>query len=304
MSGLSGVTALAVGADAPGPSGFACALLSSGTVECWGINWDGELGEGTLLGPETCNNLPCSTTPVAVSGLSGVTGIAAGQRFACALLSGGTVDCWGSSFYGQLGNGTSTGSTTPVAVSGLSGATAISAMGDFACALLPGGTVECWGDNEWGQLGDGTSTGPQTCGPPSGSRSCSMTPVAVSGLSGVTAIAAGGAHACALLSGGTVDCWGANFFGQLGSGTSSGPETCNGMACSTTPVAVPGLSGVRAIAAGGSESCALLTGGTIECWGDNTFGELGIGTSTGPQKCMYGNMPSPCSPTPVKVSGL
>jgi len=243
------------------------------------------------------------------------TALAAGSGFACVLRSGGTVECWGNNYDGELGNGTSKGpqscdyvpyacSTTPVGVSGLSGVTAIAAGNADGCALLSSGTVECWGDNEWGQLGDGTSTGPQTCGPPSGSRSCSMTPVAVSGLSGVTAIAAGGAHACALLSGGTVDCWGANFFGQLGNATSSGPETCNGMACSSTPVTVPGLSGVRAIAAGGSESCALLTGGTIECWGDNTFGELGIGTSTGPQKCMYGNMPSPCSPTPVKVSGL
>jgi alpha-tubulin suppressor-like RCC1 family protein len=119
----------------------ACALLSGGTVECWGYN----IGNGTST---LCNGTNvCSSTPTAVSGLSGATAISVGGQSACALLSGGTVECWGN---------------TPVAVSGLSGATAISVGGQSACALLSGGTIECWGSNDEGQLGNGTTTNSST----------------------------------------------------------------------------------------------------------------------------------------------
>jgi alpha-tubulin suppressor-like RCC1 family protein len=74
---------------------FACALLTGGSVQCWGYNNDGELGDGTATGPQTCSGIPCSLTPVVVSGLSGVTAISAGTNAACALLSGGSVECWG-----------------------------------------------------------------------------------------------------------------------------------------------------------------------------------------------------------------
>jgi alpha-tubulin suppressor-like RCC1 family protein len=297
VSGLSGVTSIAAGQS------HTCAVLSGGTVECWGDDTDGELGDGTGAGTETCNGQPCSTTPVAVPGLSGVTAITAGDYFTCALLSGGgTVECWGFNYHGQLGSGsTAPESATPVAVSGLSGATAISAAFDHACALLSGGTVECWGNNSVGELGTGTNTGPQTCG----NAACSTTPIAVSGLSGVTAVAAGGNSTCALLSGGTVECWGDNSYGELGDGMITGPQTCPGDdPCSMMPVAVTGLSGVTAISVGGDQVCALLAGGSIKCWGGNEIGELGNGTSDGPQTCTVGGNPNACSGTPVAVSGL
>ena len=199
-------------------------------------------------GPSSCSesgtSSGCALTPVAVSNLSGVKAIAAGGSNTCALLSGGTVECWGSGNYGELGNGTTTTSSTPVVVSNLSGATAISVGETHACAVVSGGAVECWGDNQYGELGDGTSTGPSTCS----SEPCSTTPVAVSGLSGATAVAAGDYHDCALISGGTVQCWGSNDDGQLGDGTSAGPSTCDYLACATTPVAVSGLTGAVAIA--------------------------------------------------------
>ncbi len=190
---------------------------------------------------------------------------------------------------------------TPVAVSGLSGVIAISAGAAGTCALLTGGTVECWGDNTYGELGDGTSTGPGTC--LGGTSACSTTPVAVSGLSGVSAIAASESHTCARLSGGTVSCWGDNEAGELGDGTNTGPQKCSGASCSTTPVAVSTLTGATAVTAGFLGSCALRSGGSIECWGDNEYGGLGIGTSTGPQTCTA-NVDVSCSTTPVAVSGL
>jgi len=170
-----------------------------------------------------------------------------------------------------------TNSSTPVAVTGLSGATVISVGEDSVCALLSGSTIECWGDNEYGQLGNGTTT--------TNACECSTTPVAVSGLSGATAISAGYESSCALLSGGTVECWGDNNVGQLGNGTT----TTTGCYCSTTPVAVSGLSGATTISAGYDAACALLSGGTVECWGYNDEGQLGNGTTTN-------------SPTPVAVT--
>ena len=162
---------MAVGSISAGYD-FTCALLTGGTVECWGANQFGQLGNGTTTGPDTCNAPDgCSTTPVAVTGLSGVTAISAGYGSACALLMGGTVECWGDNEYGELGNGTTINSATPVAVMGLSGVTAISAGFESACALLTGGTVECWGDNQYDALGNSTAD----------AQTSSSMPVAVTG---------------------------------------------------------------------------------------------------------------------------
>jgi alpha-tubulin suppressor-like RCC1 family protein len=179
---------------------------------------------------------------------------------------------WGDNSAGELGNGTLSASTTPVAVGGLSGATAISAGGRHALALLSGGTVMAWGDNTFGQLGNGTTS----------SNHDAENPVAVTGLTGVTQVSAGGEHSLALLSNGTVMAWGDNGDGQLGNGTT---------ASSDVPVAVTGLTGVTAVSAGNLFSVALLSNGTVMTWGYNGNGELGDGT--------YNN-----SDVPVAVTGL
>jgi alpha-tubulin suppressor-like RCC1 family protein len=115
---------------------------------------------------------PCSTTPVVVPNLGGVTSISAGSDVTCALLSDGTVDCWGRNYEGELGDGTTNDSYTPSRVSNLSGVTAVSSDDGHACALLSNGSLQCWGQNAYGQLGDGTTSGTSFC-------HCSVTPVAV-----------------------------------------------------------------------------------------------------------------------------
>jgi len=298
VSGLTNATAISAGGD------FTCALLSGGTVKCWGDNELAELGAGGSTGPDTCGSFPCAEKPIAVAGLSGVEAISAGDVFACALLSGGTVECWGYNDDGELGNGTSTGpdacgtsacGTSPALVSGLTGVAAISAASNSACALLSGGTVKCWGDNLFGAVGDGSSTGPATC---KSTDPCATTPVAVPGLSGVTALSGGLAN-CALLTGGTVECWGTNEDGELGTGT-TGPGACGAYACSTAPVVVTGLTGVTSIAAGNDHVCVIASGGAVECWGYNALGDVGDGTSTGPDTCGSG----PCAAAPAAVTGL
>src|SRR5258708_892082 len=142
-------------------------------------------------------------------------------------------------------------------------ATAIAASPhDHVCALLVDGTVECWGSNAAGQLGNGRTDS-------------SLLPVPVQGLRNATTVVAGNTHTCALLTNGTVECWGEQA--MLCAGAAGGLDNC-GLPCSMKPVPVVGLSGVIAIAAGSTHTCALLSGGTVQCWGDNLSGELGDGT--------------------------
>jgi len=240
VSGLtSGISAVDAGTS------FACALTSAGAVKCWGYNIEGQLGDGTMTNSTTpvqvsgltsgisavgagyerscalttAGAVKCwgvlgdgntqSSTPVQVPGLtSGVSAISVGTDDACAITSGGALKCWGINDWGQLGNGTMTPSSTPVQVSGLtSGVAAVSAGFDSTCAITSAGALKCWGHNAQGQLGEGSTTD-------------SSTPVQVSGLtSGVAAVSVGAADACALTTPGDVKCWGSNFVGQLGDGT-------------------------------------------------------------------------------------
>jgi len=196
-------------------------LLSDGRVACWGYNNEGELGIGQTSGPDTCGApyVQCSKTPVAVHGIRNAIEIGVGGLSSCALQSDGRIDCWGGAW---LGNGIATGSATPLAVSGVTDATAIAVGQRTSCALLFGGSIECWGNDEYGYLGNG---GPFDV--------TALTPVSVSGITNAIAISAGGGLTCVLLSGGSINCWGINYFGQLGNGT---------ITDSLIPVPVSGIS--------------------------------------------------------------
>ena len=248
-----------------------CALLSDGTVECWGDNGFGQLGDNGVSGSS-------SLTPVNVTGVTGATAITAGIHHTCAMLSDGTIKCWGSNLSGALGDGTVDDSSTPVVVNGgfalpTNGATEVTGGGFYTCAVLSDGTVKCWGYNNEGQLGDGHKPYPS---------STPMTVwedvdgIGINPLSEVTAIAASEYHTCALLSDGTVKCWGLNGAGELGNGTNADSDTPVDVL--STPGGDP-LSGATTIAVGYEHTCALLSDGTVRCWGDNEYGQLGNGNN-------------------------
>ncbi|MBI3802582.1 MAG: IPT/TIG domain-containing protein [Nitrospirae bacterium] len=195
--------------------------------------------------------------------------LAAGVGHTCAVLSEGTVRCWGENSFGQLGNGSTAPSSVPTRVRGIGSATAVAAGTAHTCVLLSEGRVACWGDNSAGQLGNGTNTG-------------SALPVEVTGIRDAATITAGRHHACAVLSDGATMCWGSD----------ADPPGSGGNYDSTTPVRVGGRAGSAATEiAGESHTCALFSEGAVSCWGDNTFGQLGNGSSAG-------------SPTPVRVGDI
>jgi alpha-tubulin suppressor-like RCC1 family protein len=251
VKNLSDVIAIAAGGE------HSLALLGNGTVEAWGANDRGQLGDGNT----TDRNIP-----VVVPGLTGVRAISAGDQFSLALLANGKVKAWGDNSEGELGDGSLKTSDVPVPVNDLSGVTAVAAGGQHALALLGNGTAMSWGDNEADQLGDGQDVSTQPL---------STVPVAVSGLSGAVAVAAGYQHSIALLNTGAVVAWGDNGFFQLAQ-----PQGYpGGFADSDVPLAVAGFSDATAIAAGGLFSLALLSNGTVAGWGDDAFGQLGDSTT-------------------------
>ena len=236
-----------------------CALRQTGTITCWGGNRDGQLGNG-----QSGDNAD-SSVPVAVLNITDATQITASGWHTCALRQTRTITCWGNNWFGQLGNGQSgddAHSAVPVEVTGITDATAITASGGHTCALRQTGTITCWGHNEHGQLGNGQS------GDNADSTVADSTvPVAVLNITDATQITTGSNHSCALRQTGTITCWGSNGRGQLGNGQSG--------YISTVPGAVLGITDATQITAGGDHTCALLQTGTITCWGENIYGQLG-----------------------------
>ena len=281
----------------PGPGGASVGLDGTG----------GQDGLGSTAREEPVGGSPATGGISAFGGASqnqlAVTEISAGTSVSCALITDGTIRCWGANESGQLGNGTTTSSSVPVTVTDITNAIYVSASNHFACASLADGPVVCWGDNAYGQLGNGTTNSPvpiRVTGVSSALTisssafySCALLKTELAscwgyfefgqgGLYGMPAIAvaAGGTAACGLSADGTIRCWGENIYGELGN---------NGVA-SGTPVS--NISNAVAIAAGSEAfNCTLIQGGAVQCWGDNQTGVLGTDAGT---KSM----------TPVAIPGI
>lgn len=244
-----------------------CSVMDNGTVQCWGMNKYGQLGDGTITN---------SANPIPVKGLrEGVRLMTIGGDHSCVTYKDDdTTWCWGQNKYGELGDGKfNPGSLVPVEVKGLPSPPVKFAAGLWhTCGVLQDGATWCWGHNEEGELGNGAK------------GFGSSKPVQVKGLpSTPVELTAGLFHTCALVKDGSTWCWGEGKYGQLGNGTT---QTL------PTPKPVVGLSrNPTHLVAGGFHTCATFADGTMWCWGQNNFGQLGNGSTTDSAK-------------PVKVEGL
>jgi alpha-tubulin suppressor-like RCC1 family protein len=261
-----------------------CAWLEDDSTFCWGDNERGQLGNGTttssaqpravfgigatptalsvgddascalIAGGASCWGEGFDSTPVSVAD---VVDISRGDAHVCAVNADKTVACYGDNDNYQLGDGTQTMQVAPgVPAEGITNAVEVLTRGDSSCAVLGDGTARCWGLNADGRLGVG-NTNYQI-----------HTPTAIMGLSDVMKLAMGWEASCALKSDGTVWCWGANYFGQVGDASYQ---------MRSAPVQIAGLSGVKDVASGGSHSCAIGGDGKVVCWGLGASGQLGNG---------------------------
>ena len=267
--------------------GHGCAATIQGTY-CWGDNTDYQFGNGTMTS---------SMAPVHVDLRDGATSIAGGENHTCSI-HGGMVRCSGVNSYGEVGNSTFNPQPMAMAAGALVGASAVATGFNHTCASLGGAGVWCWGRNGEGQVS------------PSAPGGNLPGPTLVGGVSNAAVLAAGLAHSCAIESGGTGKCWGANNVGQLGIGNmttqtmpveiatpssllwisaaqnhacavqTDGAVYCWGVDYNPTPTMVALPRAAAQVVSGAEHDCARLDDGTIYCWGRNTYGQLGNGSSS------------------------
>lgn len=213
-----------------------------------------------------------------------IAAITAGHQHACALFEDGRIKCWGDNSRGQLGIGSTTSVGTDMTQMGENlhavdlgqgrTATQVVAGGQHTCALLDDATLKCWGNNDHGQLGLGL--GPdEHQGDAPGEMGDPLPAVDFGGAAVPTRLAAGFRHTCVLLDNGNVKCWGANDQGQVGF-----DDVLDHRDPSQDPPLIldQTLTTASRIATGHFHTCALLDGGQVKCWGDNSRGQLGIGS--------------------------
>jgi alpha-tubulin suppressor-like RCC1 family protein len=285
-----------------------CAIKANASVACWGNNTSSQLGNGTTTATVTAvavtgltNALSVSanafyTCAVKASGsvicwgssasasvklsngasLTDAVAVSTGYDHACVLRANGSAACWGQNSSGEVGDGTTVTRTISTAVTGLTDAVAISAGGNAnantagafyrgrTCAIKANGSTVCWGDKGYAGSGNGV---------------VQATPTAVAGLTDTAALSLGGDHTCALKTNGAIACWGNNAFAQIGDGNIGGIQT-NLVAVTAQGSSTELLTDTVAVSAGENHSCALKTGGSVVCWGDNQYGQLGDGTTT------------------------
>jgi len=261
-----GIAEISLGRD------HACARLDNGGVWCWGLNEQGQLGDGTAID---------RSQPTQVARLAEVTRLAVGQDHSCALENDGSLWCWGSGSNGQLGNGETDDTLEPVEAD-LAGVVDMSLGDDFTCAVTTGGAVHCWGENEHGQAGPGFGDNMQA-----------ERPVAIE-IDGVAvAVVTGKNHACALLDDRQVVCWGGADVGQLGDGM---------LAERSTAMPVSGLDGVVQIASGRDHACAITDDGKLWCWGSNERSQLGFAGDSETDGCTSSEgLPLSCLPVEIDL---
>jgi alpha-tubulin suppressor-like RCC1 family protein/uncharacterized protein YjdB len=256
---------------------FSCGLSIGGAAYCWGHEVLGSLGSPV----EGCTGTSCSTsTPIPVTGGHVFTSLSDGfASHTCAIAAGGAY-CWGRGSAGQIGSGVQavTPNPVPVKVQSSSVYTSLSVGGDVTCGVTTMQTIDCWGSNARAQLGDPTVT--ERC-PTHTSGGvpvlCSTSPRPVPSSVKFEKVSVGFFHVCALSQGGVAYCWGADLNGEQGSVVTS---QCGNFRCNMTPTPVVTELRFSDISVGSGFTCAISTGGRAYCWGGNTGGQLGIGSSS------------------------
>jgi alpha-tubulin suppressor-like RCC1 family protein len=262
-SGIAGAggTGLAGQSGAAGASGGSPVACSPGATQCDAKGLSTCAGSGWST-PQPCpTGLGCASSTACLQ----VGRVALGSSHSCAALDDGTVRCWGDDGQGQCGVTSSADVIKPSSVMGANGSMGLSLGDQTSCAITADKTVQCWGgSNGVGALGNNTTDS-------------SIAPVAVKDefgnlLGGVVSLALGARHACAAQESSAVLCWGDNSMGQLGKPSST--------ALSTVAVPQPGVSGAVEVAAGAGFTCARLSSGAVQCWGDGSTGQLGGAASS------------------------
>ncbi len=261
-----------------------CAILSDATLKCWGENGDGQLGQDDVVERgEFLTDMGANLAPIDLGAGRTAAAVSAGDRSTCAILDNGTVKCWGDNFYGELGQdhtdnigdgiGTAMADLNPINLGTGRTATAISAGTAQTCAILDNGTVKCWGRNTNGQLGQDSV---DHIGNGIGTAMADLNPINLGTGRTATAISAGFGQTCAILDNGTVKCWGDNRDGQLGQDSVDNIGNGIGTAMADlNPINLGTGRTATAISASDDHTCAILDNGTVKCWGDNRYGELG-----------------------------
>jgi alpha-tubulin suppressor-like RCC1 family protein len=262
-----------------------CVWQPDGHIQCWGANDAGQLGLGDTRDRGVAPGQMGAGLPAVDVGTDKYVGpMALGARHTCAVLTDGSVRCWGANERGQLGLGDTVarggragqmGDALPGVDLGMGESISDVELGDaFSCAHI-GPAVQCWGANDRGQLGVG-DTVDRGASPTSMGPSLSRVPLGTD----VAGVRTGRAHVCAVSGGGSLMCWGANDRGQLGLGDTLPRGVAPGQVASYS-VTVPLGSGrtVYDLAMGAQHTCVVLDTGKVKCWGDNTLGQLGLGSS-------------------------
>ncbi len=265
---------------------FSCAVLTDGSLKCWGYNTHGQLGQGdTNVRGDGANEMGANLPAISLGAGRTAVAVSVGYTYVCALLDDETVKCWGLNNLGQLGQGDTNnrgdaagemGDNLPAIDLGTNRtATALATGQSHTCAILDSGAVKCWGYNAYGQLGYGDTS---DRGDGASEMGSNLPTVDLGNGRTATAIAAGYHHTCAVLDDGTVKCWGRNNFGQLGYGdTQDRGDGASEMGNNLPTVALGAGRTAKRITAGFYHTCAILDDGSAKCWGQNNYGQLGQG---------------------------
>ncbi|MFM6928361.1 MAG: RCC1 domain-containing protein [Bdellovibrio sp.] len=275
-------------------------LIMGGKLKCWGSNNWGTVGDGTAVS---------KVNPVVIDSGNNYSKVSmGGYGAACAITSTGVLKCWGSNYSGNVGNGTTTQKNSPISIDGMQTYKEVSTSFRHTCGITTSDDLKCWGDNSKGQLGDGTATGSTTPIPITSGVKYSK--VATSGYNG------GGYHTCAITTDGDLYCWGSNSNGEVGDGTlvdksspvlidsgikysmvslggnsscgitDSGILKCWGLSEGTAsnkrqlPTVIDSGQSYIDVSVSDVSACAVTSGNKLKCWGNNTYSNLGDGSTT------------------------